>query len=468
MKTKTILNRILYVVAAFVLSLFVFFEYTLSKTATASAATASGYSSVLADLQKDKTFNTDNYPARTDDYSLSVIQIAESVDGELFIYVYQPSDNTLDFVGTYISMYLGESVNGKDFTPKLYEISLISTQGVFDKYVVNDFKVSTEPYRYYNIVSIYRPYSVIADGKDISIGNTEEVAYKVGQQWCAYTYNDITIYEMNTFKTVEIDVVANGYVTFEQGFSIGNFFGMSDDCDAHFIAFNFEDYKVPYIYDADLSYRVRKKERSVGIGHNGKWEYGEYSEPINVTLKDSDKATFKDGAIKETTYEWNRICSSSDFVDTFESQNGVLYETDKEVILSSQWVFAFCETENDFVSGMGLSTWYEYDVDDVAILRIHFRDISGKVYNLGAVGSITDSADEPSGTVKADDDWLDWVYWLIGGLFLIVGCIAVVGIVMLLLNSGRVFKAVWKIICLPFKLIGKLFTAIGKLFKRKK
>lgn len=465
MRTKKLLHKILYVVAAFVLSLFVVFEYTFSKMVNANAATANGYSSVLDDLHKDSSFKESDYPARDNDYSLSVIQIAESVDGELFIYAYQPSDNTLDFVGTYISMYLGESVNGEDFKPTLYEISLISTQGVFDKYVVNDFKVSTEAYRYYNIVSIYRPYSAIADGKDLSIGNTEEIAYKVGQQWCAYTYNDVTTYEMNTFKTVEIEVTANGYVTFEAGFSWGNFVGMSDDCDAHFIAFNFEDYKVPYIYDADLSYRVRKKTRSVGIGHSGEWEYGEYSEPINVTLKATDEAVFKDGAIKETTYKWNRISSSTDFVNMFESQNGELYESDRETILSSQWVFAFCETENDFVSGMGLSTWYEYDVEDVAILRIHFRDISGKIYNLGVVANITDSADNPSGIAKSDDDWPDWVYWILFGLLFVVGASLVTGLVVV---AGPFFKLLKKGISFVFGLIGKFFKALGKTFRRKK
>ena len=49
------------------------------------------YSDVLDDLSKDESFSTTNYPFDSDDYSLSLIQIAESEDGELFVYVYQPS-----------------------------------------------------------------------------------------------------------------------------------------------------------------------------------------------------------------------------------------------------------------------------------------------------------------------------------------------------------------------------------------
>lgn len=49
-------------------------------------AYTSNYTSVLTDLQKDSNFNVDNYPYKADDYSIQVIQIAESVNGELFVW----------------------------------------------------------------------------------------------------------------------------------------------------------------------------------------------------------------------------------------------------------------------------------------------------------------------------------------------------------------------------------------------
>lgn len=59
-------------------------------------AETSGYSDVLADLQKDEAFVASEYVENLTDYSLQVIQIAESEDDELFVYVYQPSGQTKD------------------------------------------------------------------------------------------------------------------------------------------------------------------------------------------------------------------------------------------------------------------------------------------------------------------------------------------------------------------------------------
>ena len=52
---------------------------------------ASKYTAVMDDLAKDEYFNADDYPAVANDYSIRIIQIAESSDAELFVYTYQPS-----------------------------------------------------------------------------------------------------------------------------------------------------------------------------------------------------------------------------------------------------------------------------------------------------------------------------------------------------------------------------------------
>lgn len=468
MKTKKLLHKILYVVAAFLLSLFVVFEYTFSKAVTVSAETAMvvvTYTPPLSDLRTDENFDETAYPAVESDSSLSVIQIAESTSGELFLYVYQPCHDTLDLVATRTSMYLGESVNGKDFSPELFHLRLVGTQGVFDKYVVEGVTVSKDLYRYYNIVSIYREFNEAAGDRDIGIGSTAEVAYSVGQQWCAYSKNGVRTYEMNTFKVLDVEVTANGFVYFQSGFQWGNFIGRGDECDAHFICFNFSEFDVDRIYDAYLMYDERRVEYSKSVyQQEGTWAYDEYVTK-RVTLTDVDKVEYSDGGIFEKRYTWNRINSSSNFVEQIESQNGVFNEVDRETILSSQWVFAFCETDRKHIVGTEFYQLTTYDVDDVAILRISFHDVSGETYNLGVVANITDSADEPSGTVRPDNDTPDWVYLLVGGLLLILG---VVALVFLGLYGGPALKVIWKVICLPFKLIGALFKGIGKLFKGKK
>ncbi len=57
----------------------------------ALAASEKEYTNVLDDLQQDGNFNEHDYLINEKDYSISVIQIAESTDGELFVYTYQPA-----------------------------------------------------------------------------------------------------------------------------------------------------------------------------------------------------------------------------------------------------------------------------------------------------------------------------------------------------------------------------------------
>lgn len=62
-----------------------------STAITYAADSKVTYSGVLDDLKKDSSFDESFYPVVANDYSLQMIQIAESVNGELFLYVYQPS-----------------------------------------------------------------------------------------------------------------------------------------------------------------------------------------------------------------------------------------------------------------------------------------------------------------------------------------------------------------------------------------
>ena len=72
-----------------------------SGVGTTYAATTN-YSNVLDDLKEDSAFNLKDYPAIIFDYNLNVIQIAESTDGELFVYVYQPAAKYEQYGKAYI------------------------------------------------------------------------------------------------------------------------------------------------------------------------------------------------------------------------------------------------------------------------------------------------------------------------------------------------------------------------------
>ena len=139
--------------------------------------------SALTDLQKDEAFNIDEYPDNAADYSIQLIQIAESTDGGLVVYTYQPCQKTTYLVATEINMSQSESVDGT--LP--YGLTLLNSDGVFCKYKVNDITVSVEATRYYNISSIFRDF---INGIDKETGNdntTDAVAFDVGKLYKATT-----------------------------------------------------------------------------------------------------------------------------------------------------------------------------------------------------------------------------------------------------------------------------------------
>ena len=102
--------------------------------AEAAEGTSTTYSNVLDDLKKDSRFNPADYPDKPDDYSLSVIQVAEGENGELFVYVYQPSHPKKDLVATTIR--LSTSSPYEELTYADYILILLDTDGVFDKYKI--------------------------------------------------------------------------------------------------------------------------------------------------------------------------------------------------------------------------------------------------------------------------------------------------------------------------------------------
>ena len=137
-KKKNYLNLITIVLA--ILCLFSFLPIT---TILDTKADGTVYSTVLDDLQKDENFNIEDYPLIENDYSLKVIQVAESSDKELFIYVYQPSGEKEDLRATSINI----STNKESLLFIKYNLSLIHSSSVFYKYKVEELVVNNEEER---------------------------------------------------------------------------------------------------------------------------------------------------------------------------------------------------------------------------------------------------------------------------------------------------------------------------------
>lgn len=477
------MNKKVYRLISIVLCFICLFLYSSTAIKASASTSSSDYTDVFDDLSESEDFDIRNYPSLTvadvvnDDtqVTLEIIQIAESSSKELYLYVYQPLNKVLFFTATSISMSCEFSSNGENLHPVNYDLELVSSYDVFCKYVVKDFVVSDEVYRYYNIVCIRRNFDYTLDDR---ISGTEddgnEKAISVGQQWCCYYFNDKLVYEMAKFDTLEIKVKYTGNFEFSDGITWSALVSKLSYGDSWFICFDLKDYIASHIYDADLVYRMRKvktKQYHEALDKLDDVEFGGWSDNIPITLTDADEVTYDGGGLFAKEYTWNRIMSSKDFIKNAEEQKITISDEVKANILNSQWVFSFCETaKTSDIFYSGTIIHYEchlieaYDIADVTILRIHFLNYDNKIYNLGVVSDRVNPDNKSDGYGGIDEDWLEeWFQ----KLFMLIGIIVI--LVLLAVFCPFVFKilelllkGVWVIISLPFKLIGKLFKTKNK------
>jgi len=465
-------------IALLILTVFMLLLQVFSPFLAIKAEAATVYSTVLDDLTKSEKFKIENFPILTYEYInqvnqdtnkendqplMEVIQIAESSSDELYLYVYQPTDSELELTASAVLLSTEFTPDGQNINPDIYYLELVSTDSVFDKYVVKDFRVSEEPYRYYNIVTLYRNFNPEID--EVTPGGVIEnfeLGIGVGQQWCTYYLNDSIVYEMNTFDTVEIDIGYTGSVEFLSGFQLGNVAGKFEYGDLWFIAFNVEDYIVDKIYDADLKYKITER-RALGKDV----VLGEWSDDIPLTLKSEDTATYKGDGIFAKKYTWNKICKSSDFISQLEDQKVNIPDEARTYLTKNAWVFAFLQTEKSasvlpngvYILGSQVSA--------VTVIRLHFMDIKGDVYNLGVVSDRVspDAVPDIFGSSGADTELPEWVQKLlmiVSLIFILVVLIFLfpfIKAIFSLLWTGIkfLFSIVWSIITLPFKLISWLW-----------
>ena len=125
--TQATKTRLVSIFLAFVLGICAVIT-TAAQTPLVARAESITYSGVMEDLKKDTSFNPGNYPIKADDYSLQIIQLAESVNKELFVYVYQPSGKAKDFKASSIniSTTINDSISYLN-----YKLDLLNSNGVF-------------------------------------------------------------------------------------------------------------------------------------------------------------------------------------------------------------------------------------------------------------------------------------------------------------------------------------------------
>ena len=486
--------------------------FSIVITPFTSFAAVSTYSDVLDDLKVDTSFRLTDYPTMSYDHFkelnsdkdltndvdyISVIQIAESENNELFIYTYQPLNDTSDITASSITFATVESaiknmdVDGAtDF--KKYSLACVSSYGPFKKYLVENFVVTGDYYRYYCISEIERPFDTILDKQINNETITNFKTHKVGQAWCSYYYNGNVKYEMVTLDVVEITPTLNGELAYENGVTWGSLVGIKSKCVSHYISFNIGNYEAERIIDASLEYKYRDyiKVHTVESGFapaigslfgrdteftSISYPNGESYKTMPLNIYDTDIASSSSKGLFAKEYYWNRIMTGPAFVKQYEDQGGTWVENNKSIVENSEYVFAFEETEYSssqiYTPGsdmFGTNTWTTTisgtEIAEVDILRLKFVS-NGTTYNLGVVSDTTTS----DGVFDGNADGLDIDIGLDNSLEKILSVILVVLLALVFVNIilplvRPLFKTVIKGVS---ALLNLLTLPLQFIFKRK-
>lgn len=399
--TKT---RLVSTFLAFVLGVCVVIT-TAAQIPIVARAESITYSNVLDDLKKDTSFNSSNYPLETDDYSLQIIQLAESVNKELFVYVYQPSGKAKDFNAS--SINISTTIND-DISYLNYKLKRLNSSGVFYKYKVVGLTVKDESVRYYAISSIYRPFDESID-KQASGGNTvTEINYAVNKQYAFGTINGKSYVSCVDIETIVITDKFVGFVRYKDGFKF--YVGA---CDSHFVAFN-TDNPIDNLLEADVYYTTQEYSWGFAPGAGESETFGDKADKY-AYLKYTDKVEHTGDGLFAGTYKWDRIQTVDDFIKGEDRENiyhGAVIDvktssklTDDTLseLKGKKWVLRFAETSFE-LGGSSLTgaTWrYSTIVGDVTILRLKF-ETDGITYNLGVIDNKQSGSSEPANETSTE------------------------------------------------------------------
>lgn len=467
LKNLTYINIISLLAIALCFSLFVY---------TAGAVDyADVYTGVLADLQSSAEFKNEDgtlndvawseflakYPDDSSNNGFEIITIAESEALELFLYVYQPSHAKRDHVATHINMSLKDPdtiASDQDGGFELYNLVLLSTDGVFDKYAVKDFVVLSDDVRYYNIATIYRDYDSDVDPAlpDYNENLVNSTGLEVGKCYVAETHDDTVSYYWLDTEVVTFTSTFVGRIRYNDGYK-GIF---SSYCDSHFIAFS-TDYQI----DTLIKVKVDFMERSYSqYKYLTGWGAPSYGDPVHKTLTIDEKqfGTNNADGLFAVKYEWDRIESIDEFFSDEVVESNVSDEN-KAKVQNEQWVVRFYETVVDKYH-MTLGDRYEgTDVSEVTILELTFRT-NGMLHTMGVVANRQTGEDDPF--IFVGYDYSGILSAILGALVFVALCTVFgpfVGPVwdVIKMIVKYLFLGIWYVISIPFRFLNWL-TSLGK------
>lgn len=425
---------------------FIFFLFLAGGSAQNASAATSSYSDVLHDLGQDENFTVTDYPATSGDYSLHVIQIAESSDGELLIYVYQPAGRQdIKACSINIAREINNSV-GLGF--KNYELEYLNSNGgVFFKYRVKDFELKADTVRYYNVSNILRPWDKIIDNPAGGGQTISEVPYPVGQFWTACTVGDSVTYTMTESEVITVTEKYVGHVIYDEGVQLG-WTTTHNKTAAHFVAFA-TDKPIEKLISASVTFNERDVQYKLcgNLAHTDALNGHTYKSKFDYiygdkTPHDTVKLSYKDKVfdIGKNNYTWDRIRTTDDFLADGKNEDREITSGDEASLAGTKWVLNFYETplqaKTDgkewavvasgwaaLFNGVGDIDCRYTEVSDVMILQLEF-ETDGQHYNLGVVDNKQTGSNKPWGGngnkgsgCTADWGWLSalpvWAWFII-------------------------------------------------------
>lgn len=427
----------------------------------AKAESTITYTNVLEDLQRDSSFSKENYPEKTTNYSLQIIQLTESSDKELFVYVYQPSGQLKGLVAS--SINISTTINDA-ISYHNYKLELLNAYGVFFKYKVSDFVVKDDAVRYYSITSIYRKWDKTIDPATGNDNAVTEVNYNVSKQYAFGTINGKPYVNCVDIDTIVVTDKFVGFVRYMDGFKL--YVGA---CDGHFVAFN-TDKPIDKLLEADVYYTTQSYSWLFALGVGERETFGKDKTEEYAYLKYTDKVEHSGGGLFAGTYKWDRIQTVDDFIKGENRENiyhGAVFDVTTSTKLTDaalkelqgkKWVLRFAETSYTLTSGgNGSSSSKSTIVGDVTILRLKF-ETDGITYNLGTIDNKQSGGKDPSNITDIDVSLNDTGKKLAALIMLILAIILLAPVL------PYIFKAIVWIVTLPINGI----AALVKLIKRKR
>ena len=347
------------------------------------------YSNVMEDLTKDEKFDVNKYPEKSGDYSLQVIQIAESKDNKLFVYVYQPSHYEIDLLATSVNI----SNTGLADNTKNYKLEIVSSSSVFDKYLVKGLTVSNETVRIYDVVSIFRKWNGTIDSESGTDNVINEISFPVGQCWYVTEQDGKTVYASKSEQVITVTDRWDGFITYDAGFDL-----LNQSCYSHFIAFN-TDLPIDKLLEANVSFYHQNVYDFGNPLHWPDYSLGEkiYVDSLKITA--SETATNNPLFPWDKTFTWNRIVS----VDEFLNEN--INFASKENLADKKWVLRFYESTFSLYPTEDGYWDKSYDqVAEVTILNLKFVT-DGISYDLGVIDNKMTADNIADGVGIGEDNW---------------------------------------------------------------